>query len=125
MAWLLPLRRARALWRVGAHPRRSRVWRAVPTAGDRASVGDRAPRLGWRMVPPRLLRRRYAARIPLEPGVHDRFDFAKLVGAFRGRPARPKLSGNERRRRAAGTPSGRARTAPEAAFRRRVEPRLY
>ena len=39
--------------------------------------------LGRRVVPPRLLRRRHAAGVGEQPRMPDRFDCAKLVGAFR------------------------------------------
>ena len=46
---------------------------------------DRTKRVGWRLVSPRVLRRRHAARLRKQYRMPDRFDFAKLVGAVRSR----------------------------------------
>ena len=73
----------------------------VPGGGGAAAPEHRAARLGWRVVPPRLLRRRHAARIGEQRRMPDRFDRAKLVGSVR------------RRRRGALAPGhGSARSAP-------------
>ena len=69
--------------------RRRRVRRrAAQREAARLRAQHRAARLGRRLVPPRLLRRRLAARLGGERRVPDRFDRAELVGAVRrGRSA--------------------------------------
>jgi hypothetical protein len=45
----------------------------------------RTARLGWRLVSPRLVRRRHPAGLRQQRRMPDRFDLAKLVGAVRRR----------------------------------------
>ena len=49
-----------------------------------AGAAHRAKRVGWRLVPARVLRRWHTARLGQQYRMPDRFDFAKLVG-FVGR----------------------------------------
>ena len=51
--------------------------------GGPAAPEHRAAWLGWRVVPPRLLRRRLAARVGEQRRMPDRFDCAKLVRSVR------------------------------------------
>ena len=85
-----------------------------------------AQRLGRRVVPPRLLRRRLAAGIREQSRMPDRFHSAKLVGAVRA-PAIPHAPGGDgRRRQAARPPPGRSDPAPGPALRPlRAQPRLH
>ncbi len=99
--------------------------RADRARGDRyrqrsAAAGARArSRVGWRVVPPRLLRRRDAARVGAERRVPDRFGRA-VVGRAVGRGAAAvRRTGDGRR---AHVPDGprRAGAAPAASAVRRL-----
>ena len=79
---------------VAAQARRTILRRALPERGGSTAPEHRAARLGWRVVPPRLLRRRLAARIGEQPRMPDRFDSAKLVCALRGGRCRALAHGH-------------------------------
>ena len=61
----------------------------------------RARGLGWRLVPPRLVRRRHAARVGMRRGMPDRCDLAILGFALRG--GRPRACGRVPWRRSSAT----------------------
>ncbi len=126
LAGLLPVRSAppvrqarRRLWRPGLR-------RTLPGRGASSAPEHRAACLGWRVVPPRLVRRWHAARFGKQHRMPDRFDLAELVGALRcGRRGwRPRAfaPGDAGGRRAAGAPRVRARPAARSALRQ-VDPR--
>ncbi len=123
LARLLPVRRARR-----SSPR-SRAARGDAAFAERceaearqAAPQSRAARLGRRVVPARLLRRRHAAGLGEQRRMPDRFDRAELVGAVgRGR-CRARAHGDGRGRRAARAPRRRADPAARSAVRH-VEPR--
>ena len=78
-------------------------------AGGGATAREpRAARLGWRLVSPRLLRRRHAAGIGEQCRMPDRFDCPKLVGALRGRRSRARAPGHGGGGCAPGAPRPRA-----------------
>ena len=60
--------------------------------GRPAARQHRRARLGRRMVSPRLLRRRHAARLGHQPRMPDRFPPAKLVGPLRRRHANGRMA---------------------------------
>ncbi len=74
----------------GRRPRRGRARRDVAGPRPRPQDGARAARLGWRLVSPRLLRRRHPARLHREPRVPHRFDRPVLGGPLGGRRARAR-----------------------------------
>ena len=69
--------------------------------GGAAAPEHRAARLGRRVVSPRVLRRRHAARLGEQRRMPDRFDLAELVGAVRRRRCRALAHGDGRGRRSA------------------------
>jgi cyclic beta-1,2-glucan synthetase len=63
LAGLLPVRSPAALRRTGRTPRRLRLRHHLPQRGPGAGASHRTECLGRQVVPPRLLRRRHAARL--------------------------------------------------------------
>jgi hypothetical protein len=80
-----PMLSAHALRR--GRPQAGRLLRrSLPERGGSGAPEHRAECLGWRVVPPRILRRRLAAGIGEQPRVSDRFGCAKLVRPIRRGP---------------------------------------
>ena len=91
LARLLPLRRADAASRALARARGDAAFaERCAREAARAARQHRAARLGRRVVPPRLLRRRHAARLGGQRRMPDRLDRAELVGAVRRRRRRTR-----------------------------------
>ena len=91
--WLgvLPVRRADAVRRRSRARRGdARVRRALRRRSGAAARQHRGARLGRRVVSPRLLRRRHAARLGEQRRMPDRLDLAELVGALRRRRRRAR-----------------------------------
>ena len=89
----------------------------VAAPRDRAQGGARAARLGRRLVPARLLRRRHAARLGPERRVPHRLD-RPVVGRDLGRGhAGARRAGDGRGRGVPGAPRRRPRPAVHAAVR--------
>ena len=86
-------------------------------AGGNAAREHRATRLGRRLVPARLLRRRTAARLGQQRRVPDRFPAAELVGPVARRRPRARQAGAGRPRRAAREPRPRDHPAVRPALR--------
>ena len=85
LAGVLPLRGARAS---SARSRACAATLPSPSAAGRRPPGcaeHRGARLGRRVVPPRVLRRRLAARLGGQCRMPDRFDRAELVRSLRRR----------------------------------------
>ena len=87
-------------------PQRAGAGQSLEGACRGAGASARPRRLGWRLVSPRLLRRRHAARFCGEPGMPHRFH-------------RPVVGGHVRRRRprARGPGDGGPRPPPRASRR--------
>ena len=77
LAWFL-IATLRVVRRARRGARRRGGGRRVPAAGRRLRGGGRGARLGRRVVSPRLLRRRHAARLGGERRVPDRLDRPEL-----------------------------------------------
>ena len=89
---------------------------ALASAHEGAPAGARAPRLGRRLVPPRLLRRRHAARLGDQRRVPDRLDRPVVERPVGGRRSGPRASGRWPRSRST---SSAAATASSCCSRRR------
>ena len=96
---------------------RARVWREH-LAGARPRA--RGLRLGRRLVPPRVLRRRHAARLRRERGVPHRLDRAIVGGALERRRPSARRARDERGRRVPRAPRAGDRPALHAAVRARL-----
>ena len=101
----------------GACARRRRLRRALRKRGCAAAPEPRAARLGRRVVPPRLLRRRHAARLGEQRRVPHRFALAELGRALRRGRRAARAHGHAGGRRAAGAARGRAHPAARSAVR--------
>jgi cyclic beta-1,2-glucan synthetase len=88
----------------------------LPDRGGEGTAEYRGERLGWRVVPARLLRRRLALGIGKQCRVPDRFHRAKLVRAVRGRRTRASAPGHGRARQAAGSPGRRSHSVAQSAL---------
>ena len=75
-------------------PRRRDARRGLAAARRRPWAGPRARRLGRRLVPPGVFRRRHAARRTRERRMPDRLDRAVVGGDLRRRGARSRRDGH-------------------------------
>ena len=126
LAGILPLRSAHEVRRGRAQRRRPGLRRILPDGVGQIAPEHRAERLGRRMVPPRVLRRRNAARVGGQRGMPDRFDRAKLVGPLRGRRSRAVPHGDGRGGSSPRSPGPCADPAAGPAVRQiGAEPRLH
>ncbi len=114
VARLLPAHRAAGLRPVVRGPGRPRPRAALPCHRQPA-VGQPRPGVGRRVVPPRLLRRRVAARLGATRRMPDRLDRAVVGGALRGGAEGAGRAGDGRRAHVAHRPwledGGAARSA--------------
>ena len=100
--------------------------RTLRRRGGSAAPEYRAAWLGWRVVSPRLLRRRHAAGIGRQRRVPDRFHFAELGGSLRGGRCRARTPGHGSGGSAPRAPRPCADPTPGSAVRQvAVGSRLY
>ncbi len=126
LAGVLPLRRPGAVCR--PRPGAGRFGRLVPlpVGGGAVAAAPRGERMGRVVVPPRLLRRRDAARLVGQSGVPDRLDFTELVRPLGRRRPHPRPRRHGPGGRQARSPRRRAGSSARPAVRHlRARPRLH
>ena len=127
LARVLPVRRAHPVRGIAARRRgRCRHCRSLHGRSGPAARQHRRTRLGRRMVPPSVFRRRHAARLRYQCGVPDRLTFAELVGPLRCRHAGTVGGGHGERRPPPRPPRNPVDPASGTALRQvEPQPRLH